>query len=399
MTGGAGWQNLERRVAAYFERHGYRATTNVKVTGRSGLVHELDVLAERSDAAGTHRVAVECKAWRSPVEKDVVYKLERVVQDAGLSKGVLVSVGGVYAGARVAAEQANIDVWGPDEVRHHLGDEALAGLPLAVPDRALGVTAAVSRGHAEREVMRARRGFAGIGGEGLVSLDLVWLPAYELRLAITWIRPGLVRGREEVFRRWNLYEALTGRLVGEQDSPCQFEDMSLGGAVLRPQRSVAQVVGDMRKTLAKHRAAKSDAAQVARKVAYNAIGLRGATREFAVEAEASVFVPFFVGRLRRKASERLIAVHAGTGSRSEAVEHALHDKVDLVLRAIEQPAAAPRPAPGGFPVAPNPSTAPPTCACGAAMVLRRRRADGGGFWGCSTFPRCRHTVPLGGQDE
>ena len=41
----------------------------------------------------------------------------------------------------------------------------------------------------------------------------------------------------------------------------------------------------------------------------------------------------------------------------------------------------------------TPENAPPTCHCGAPMVLRQRRRDGASFYGCSTFPTCRHTQP------
>lgn len=154
MTSAGNWRNLEQRVANYFERNGYTARTNQKERGRSGLVHEIDVLAEKRDAAGTHRVAVECKAWRSPVEKDVIYKLEKVMQDAGLSKGIVVSIGGLRTGARVAADQPHIDVWGPDEIRHYLGEEALAGLPLAAPDEVLRIEVTIGREAAEREIKK-----------------------------------------------------------------------------------------------------------------------------------------------------------------------------------------------------------------------------------------------------
>lgn len=37
----------------------------------------------------------------------------------------------------------------------------------------------------------------------------------------------------------------------------------------------------------------------------------------------------------------------------------------------------------------------PTCAqCGAKMVERKRRVDGGKFWGCSTYPKCRNMLPM-----
>ena len=37
---------------------------------------------------------------------------------------------------------------------------------------------------------------------------------------------------------------------------------------------------------------------------------------------------------------------------------------------------------------------PPTCRCGAIMVERTRRKNGQSFYGCSTFPDCRHTGPI-----
>lgn len=40
------------------------------------------------------------------------------------------------------------------------------------------------------------------------------------------------------------------------------------------------------------------------------------------------------------------------------------------------------------------SSTAPTCRCGQPMVRRVRRADQTPFYGCSTFPRCRHTRPV-----
>lgn len=382
------WRHLEQRVAEYFERNGYTAKANQHVQGRSGLAHEIDVLAERRDAAGLHRVVVECKAWQSAVDKDVVYKLLEVMRDAGLSKGIIVSAGGMSAGARVAAAEAHVEMWGPDEIRHHLGDDALAGLPLAVPDTAIGAPVRIDAFTAEREIRKARGGFAGIGTEDVASINMVWIPCFEFQLAITRVRPGLVKDREELVRRWTLFEALAGRLVGWREGQSAFEPVQLDAPVIRQQRSAAQVLAVVRKTLAKHRNARTDAAEIARQGAYNAVGLPGSTREFAVEDEQSVVVPFYIGTLRRKTSERFVAVSANTGQRIESVERALHEKVDVLRRALTDAEAK---------VLARPDrriAETPTCACGAPMVLRRRAADGERFWGCSTFPRCRQTQPM-----
>lgn len=73
------------------------------------------------------------QGWRSPIAKDFVYKLEKVMQDAGLTKGIIVSFGGLRSAARVAADKLMLRS-GPGEIRQHFGDEALAGLPLDTPD-------------------------------------------------------------------------------------------------------------------------------------------------------------------------------------------------------------------------------------------------------------------------
>lgn len=32
--------------------------------------------------------------------------------------------------------------------------------------------------------------------------------------------------------------------------------------------------------------------------------------------------------------------------------------------------------------------------CGSALILRTQRKDGSRFWGCSSYPKCRHTAPM-----
>ena len=49
----------------------------------------------------------------------------------------------------------------------------------------------------------------------------------------------------------------------------------------------------------------------------------------------------------------------------------------------------PKPPPAPVPSAPSPDTPPACPKCGAPMVRRTRRSDGGTFWGCSRYPSCR----------
>ena len=107
---------LERIVADYLQRQGYAVTLNALLTGRSGVTHEIDVLADKSDLVTTFRIAVECKARNEPVGKDVVYKLAGVMADLGIAKGVVASTAGARVEAEIIANQHVIDLWGPKEL-------------------------------------------------------------------------------------------------------------------------------------------------------------------------------------------------------------------------------------------------------------------------------------------
>jgi len=105
---------LEQHVAAAFAAAGYRVQTNVVREDRNGTRHEIDVLAEKADDLLILTVAVECKAWVNPIEKDVITKSDYVRRQLGIGHGVVVSLNGARAGALAAARELGIIVWGPD---------------------------------------------------------------------------------------------------------------------------------------------------------------------------------------------------------------------------------------------------------------------------------------------
>jgi Holliday junction resolvase len=86
--------HLEQRIAGFLEQHGYTVTTNVRVPGRSGAIHELDVVGDKSDGLTTFRLVVECKAWASSIDKDVIYKLGAELADLGAARGIVVALSG-----------------------------------------------------------------------------------------------------------------------------------------------------------------------------------------------------------------------------------------------------------------------------------------------------------------
>src|SRR5438270_12847579 len=120
--------SFEQQIASFLGEHGYAVSTNVRIPGRSGAIHELDVIGDKSDGLTSYRLIVECKAWVSAIDKDIVYKLAAELADLGAARGIIVTLAGWTVQAEQAATQANIELWGPNELRSRLGPGALQAM-------------------------------------------------------------------------------------------------------------------------------------------------------------------------------------------------------------------------------------------------------------------------------
>lgn len=81
------YENLGRQAGVKIKGHGQ----NCKITGKSGVSHQIDVLTSHSDGIHSYDTAIECKYWKTKVSKDVVMKVSAIIEDAGISKGVIVT--------------------------------------------------------------------------------------------------------------------------------------------------------------------------------------------------------------------------------------------------------------------------------------------------------------------
>ena len=207
---------FELQLHALFEAHGYRALHDVRLAGRSGAEHQVDVYAELVTPLQVIRVIVEAKAHEQPVDKDALLKLQQIVDDLGADRGVLATTSGFTSGALLMAEGRNVDLWDRDRVSRLLGEVALAGVAGGVAaGTAVGIGApgllAVAprfsleevRAAVEDEVARGRKGgFLGVGKveEQVGEVTLEHRPFYELDVdAVVYIeeRRGL-RARGQV---------------------------------------------------------------------------------------------------------------------------------------------------------------------------------------------------------
>lgn len=109
------WESYEQLTAAIYKALGKKSGIAIdcygrqcKVTGKSGIRHQIDVLVSQSNGLQVLRTAIECKYWSKKVGKEVVAALDSCVRDSGIDKGVIVSKMGFTKPAIQLAQQMNV---------------------------------------------------------------------------------------------------------------------------------------------------------------------------------------------------------------------------------------------------------------------------------------------------
>jgi hypothetical protein len=71
------WEDFEEEVAVFFRTRGYQVKRNVEQVGKSGVLHEIDVMASRKD----EMIVCECKSGGRKPTKHLVAEWESVCRD------------------------------------------------------------------------------------------------------------------------------------------------------------------------------------------------------------------------------------------------------------------------------------------------------------------------------
>ena len=109
------WQDYEQLVKDIYQALGQANGVTVECWGNScwvegppGTFHQIDVLTSHSDGLHQYRTAISCKNWNKKVGIPFVREFAQIVQDARLSKGVMISKMGFTAPAKTYAESKDI---------------------------------------------------------------------------------------------------------------------------------------------------------------------------------------------------------------------------------------------------------------------------------------------------
>ncbi|ASA20539.1 restriction endonuclease [Paenibacillus donghaensis] len=81
---------------------------NVTILGKTGASHQFDVYYEFTKAIVKHRVAIECKNHRRPVDKGKVGEFKSKILDIDNLMGIMVSASGYQSGASTYANGTGI---------------------------------------------------------------------------------------------------------------------------------------------------------------------------------------------------------------------------------------------------------------------------------------------------
>lgn len=100
------YETIGQAHGVVIEGHG----KDCKVMGKSGDEHQIDVLASHSDGFHKYLTDIECKYWNDNVDKDVVMKVQCIVEDCNFSKGIIVSKSGFTLDAIKYANHVGIDL-------------------------------------------------------------------------------------------------------------------------------------------------------------------------------------------------------------------------------------------------------------------------------------------------
>ena len=97
---------------------------NVKLRGRSGQKHQIDVYWEYEIAGNKHKVAIECKNYSKPVPIGKVRDFKGVLDDLNNVNGIMVTKEGFQEGAKEYAKEYGISL---KELRSPREGEAIIG--------------------------------------------------------------------------------------------------------------------------------------------------------------------------------------------------------------------------------------------------------------------------------
>ena len=311
---------LEEKIEKYFQLNGYKTKRNFIVEGNSGFKHEIDVFAEKSDAVTTIKIMVECKAWDTPIEKDVVSKAHYVLNDSGANKAIIVSLRGFRVGAKAAAEKLGIELWGREEIKNRLGAVEISKIE-AVPFEKLtiGMTAKITKEQAINaiESKRAKR----FGTEEHVFTKLIYVPCYLIDFTYA-VPEGILRRKEVVKTSQSLCEAIEGTYYPLVDPSGYYftirpNEICITAPVIAPKIKSAKLRKEVEKAAKEYDQYVTQSAKKRRMMKIQRVLGPIVSANLTIDTITEMYYPFYAGILNKEGRSRWAVVDGVKGMLSK----------------------------------------------------------------------------------
>jgi hypothetical protein len=98
------------QLMQYLEKQGYAVKEKAEVKGRSGAVHNMDILATKDEGIITHRIAIGIERDDKPMGLERVFDFDDKAYDAGILDKVFIAVPGLTKEAMQFAKRQGIRV-------------------------------------------------------------------------------------------------------------------------------------------------------------------------------------------------------------------------------------------------------------------------------------------------
>ena len=185
---------FELKIAELFEKNGYHVTHDIKMEGKSGTTHQIDVLAEYKSPLHTSTVIIEAKSYKSNIDKDIIMKLIQIQQDLSVDRAILATTSDFTTGALTTADQYNnLELWNGEKIAFYLGKIQLMDTGDVMEEsqqitqnmvaEVLSFDHATNYAHEAIE-KRAKGGFMGKGKilENLIGVKKFLYPYYDVHM-------------------------------------------------------------------------------------------------------------------------------------------------------------------------------------------------------------------------
>jgi hypothetical protein len=109
----------KKRFVNYLHKLGYSVQESVKLQGKSGATHTIDLLATMDDPIAKHTVAIGILAapqGEEAVNIDSLFSLDSKIYDIGIKHRIVLAVPGLAPDAKKFAERQDIRVYGVEEL-------------------------------------------------------------------------------------------------------------------------------------------------------------------------------------------------------------------------------------------------------------------------------------------